>query len=101
MLAKPLQSCPTLWGLYGLWPSRLLCPLDSPGKNTGVDCHALLQGILLTQGWNPLLLHLLHWQAGSLALVPLGKPIVRCTLSQTLDHTRHCQLLFNFRALQA
>ena len=26
---------------------------DFPGKNTGVACHALLQGIFLTQGWNP------------------------------------------------
>ena len=31
-------------------PARLLCPWDSPGKNTGVGCHALLQGILPTQG---------------------------------------------------
>ena len=30
-----------LWS-YGLWPSRLLCPWDSPGKNTGVGCHFLL-----------------------------------------------------------
>ena len=36
---------------------RLLCPRDSPGENTGVGCHALLQGIFLTQGSNPLLLH--------------------------------------------
>ena len=43
-------------------------PVDHnpPGKNTGVDCHLLLQGIFLTQGSNPRLLHLLHWQAGSL-----------------------------------
>ena len=27
---------------YGLYPSRLLCPQDSPGKNIGVGCHALL-----------------------------------------------------------
>ena len=33
--------------------SRLLCPWDSPGKNTGVGCYALLQGIFLTQGSNP------------------------------------------------
>ena len=26
-------------------PARLLCPWDSPGKNTGVGCHSLLQGI--------------------------------------------------------
>ena len=41
----------------GLWPARLLCPWDSPGKNTGVGCHALLQGIFLTQESNPGLLH--------------------------------------------
>ena len=29
------------------------CPWDSPGKNTGVGCHALLQGIFPTQGSNP------------------------------------------------
>ena len=43
---------------HGLQPSRLLCPWNSPGKNTGVGCHFLLQRIFLTQGWNPGLLHL-------------------------------------------
>ena len=46
---------------YGLWTTRLLCTWDSPGKNTGVGCHALLQGIFPTKGWNLCLLHL-HWQ---------------------------------------
>ena len=41
----------------GLWPARLLCPWDSPGKNTGVDCHSFLQGIFPTQGFKPGLLH--------------------------------------------
>ena len=41
----------------GLQPARLLCPWDSPGKNTGVGCHALLQGIFPTQGSNPGLPH--------------------------------------------
>ena len=45
----------SLW-LDGLQPSRLLCPWDSPGENTGVGCHALLQGIVLIHWWN---LHLL------------------------------------------
>ena len=35
---------------------RLFCPWESPGKNTAVGCHALLQGVFLTQGWNPGLL---------------------------------------------
>ena len=38
-------------------PTRLLCPWDSPGKNTGVGCHFLLQGIFPTQGSNPGLPH--------------------------------------------
>ena len=56
-----------------LQPTRLLCPWNSPGKNTGVGCCALLQGIFPAQGLNPHLLHLLHWQASSLTLVPPGK----------------------------
>ena len=41
----------------GLQPTRLLCPWDSPGKNTGVGCHALLQGIFPTREQNPGLPH--------------------------------------------
>ena len=52
----------------------LLCPWDSPGKNTRVGFHFLLQGIFSTQGSNLCLLHLLHWQVGCLPLVPPGKP---------------------------
>ena len=37
--------------------AQLLCPWDFPGKNTGVDCHFLLQGIFLMQGSDPGLLH--------------------------------------------
>ena len=59
---------------YGPQPTRLLCPWDSPDKNTGVSCCSLLQGIFPIQESNPYLLHLLHWQVGSLPLVPLGKP---------------------------
>ena len=51
-----------------------LCPWDSLGMNTGVGCHFLFQGILLTLGKNPHLLCLLHWQVGSLPQVPSGKP---------------------------
>ena len=41
-----------------------------------MGCHALLEGIVPTQGSNPCLLRLLHWQAGSLLLVPSGNPIL-------------------------
>ena len=40
------------WRPRGLQPARLLCPWDSPGKNTGVGSHFLLQGIFPAQGWN-------------------------------------------------
>ena len=58
----------------GLQPVRLLCPWDSPGKDSGVGCHILFQGIFSTQGLNPHLLHLLPWQVDSLPLAPPGKP---------------------------
>ena len=47
--AKSLQSCPTLCDPMDC-STRLLCPRGSPGKNAGMGCHALLQGIFLTQG---------------------------------------------------
>ena len=47
---------------------------DSPGKDTGVGCHFLLQDMFSTEGSNLRLLCLLHWQAGSLLLAPPGKP---------------------------
>ena len=56
----------TLWTV----PARLLCPWDSRGKNAGVGCYALLQGIFPTRGLNPCLLCLLHRQVGSLPLAP-------------------------------
>ena len=52
-------------------PPRLLCPWDSPGKNTGVGWHSLPQGILLTQGSNPCFL---HWQVEPLPLSHQGSP---------------------------
>ena len=53
--------------------TRLLCPWDSQGKNTGVVCHVFSQGIFLMEGLDPCFLHLLRWEAGSLPLVPSGK----------------------------
>ena len=73
MHAKSFQLCLTPCNPMDCSPPG--CPVhgDSPGKNTGVGCHALLQGIFLIQGSNPHLLCLLLWQAGSLPLAPLGK----------------------------
>ena len=66
------QSRTRLKRLNSSSSSRLLCPRDSPGKNTGVGCHFLLQGIFLTHGSN---LCLLHWQADFFTTEPPGKPI--------------------------
>ena len=67
-----------------LWTAaiRLLCPWDSPGKKTGVDCHNLLQRIFPTQGLNSHLLCLLHQQGDSLPLLPPGKPISMYTYTR-------------------
>uniref|UniRef100_A0A8B9Y712 S-formylglutathione hydrolase n=1 Tax=Bos mutus grunniens TaxID=30521 RepID=A0A8B9Y712_BOSMU len=58
-------------------PARFLCPCDSPGKHTGVGCHALLHWLFLTQGSNPRLLRLLHRQAGSFPLAPIWQVLER------------------------
>ena len=71
MHAKLLQSCPNLCDSMGCSP-----PGSSVhgilGKNTGVGCHALLQGIFPTQGSNPRLLQLLHWAGRFFPIEPPG-----------------------------
>ena len=47
------QLCPTLCDPMDCSPSRLFCSWNSPGKNIGLGCHALLQGIFLIQGIEP------------------------------------------------
>ena len=73
MCAQLLQSCPTLFD-SGLFPTRLLFPWDSPGENTGVGCHALLQGIFLTQGWKSHMPSSPALQADPLPTEQPGKP---------------------------
>ena len=64
VLSDSLQS-------HGLQPTRLLCPWDSPGKNTGMGCNSLLQGIFPSRGLNP---GLFAVQADSLPSEPPSKP---------------------------
>ena len=71
-LRSVAQSCLTLCDPHDLKPSRLLSPWNSPGKDTGVGCSFLLQGIFLTQGLNQ---HLLPRQVDS----SRGKPQRRFT----------------------
>ena len=57
VLCLVAQSYPTLCNPIDSSPPGSSVRGDSPGKNTGVGCHALLQGIFPTQGWNPGLQH--------------------------------------------
>ena len=61
----------SLWS-HGLQSSRLLCPWDFPGKNTGVGCHGLLQGNPPNPGNK---LRSPAFQADSLPAEPPGKPM--------------------------
>ena len=67
---------------HGLQPARLLCPWDSPGKNTRVGCYFLLQGIFQTQGSNP---RLLHWQVDSLPLRHQRSPFTGILIYENLS----------------
>ena len=67
--------------------------LDSPGKNTEVGWHFLLQRIFPTQGSNLSLLHLLHWPVGSLPLAPPGNLKSGCfTLHTQIYCSEFCAL---------
>ena len=94
---KVAQLCP-----HGLYPTRLLCPRDSSGKNTGAGCHALLLGIFPTQGSNQRLLHCRNGQVGSLLLsatweapspIPVdNKPGVCYSIKGGMDDSRNKSL---------
>ena len=75
-----------LFEIHGLQPARL-CPRNFPGKNTGVRCHFVLQGIFLTQGSNP---HLLHWQVDSLPVSHLGNSSVYLVLCNFIACVQGC-----------
>ena len=70
--------------MYEEHPSCVLCVRmwNFPGKNTGVGCHFLLQGIFLTQESNLCLLHLLLWQTDSL---PLWQAQILCHLASPMS----------------
>ena len=64
-----------------------------PGKNTGVGCHFLVQGIFLDQGLNP---HLLHWQVDSLPLSH-QKPTLTPVLTKRVSQLSMYQCLWKRR----
>ena len=86
--AKLLQSCPILCNPMDCsLPGS--CPWGSPGKNTGVGCHALLQRIFPVQGLNPDLLHcrkILYCLSHQGSCATLGKK-----RAQTCSLTGHLQ----------
>ena len=58
-------------------------------RTTGVDFHALLQGISPTQGSNLHLLLLLHWQVGAFPPGPPGKPLTPRESHSVMSHSLH------------
>ena len=75
MHAKSLQLCPTLCDCTDYSPLGSSVHRILHEQNTGMGYRALLQRIFLIQRLNATSLCLLHWQAGSLPLVPPGKPM--------------------------
>ena len=77
---------------HGLQPARILCPWNSPGKNTGVGCYSLFQKIFPTQGWNLHLLHcrqILHHLSQGIRLGPiLTQPTVSVFIRREIFHMK-------------
>ena len=97
-------SCPTL-----CHPMDCSPPWDSPGKNTGVGCHALIQGTFLTQELNQ---GLLHWRQILYCLSHLGSPVICIhefqaivlewiAISFSIHESSVFQILFPFMLLQS
>ena len=86
---------------YGLQLTRLLCPWDFPGKNTGVGCHSLLQGIFLTQGlqhcrhqWSPtIIMDILKYNCGFICF-SMQLVFASCIFDSLFIHTKYCFLFF-------
>ena len=92
------KLCPIFLWHHGLQLSRFLCPWDFSGKNTGVGCHFILQGIFLTQGPNPCLL---HWQADSLPLSHQRSPLSSTSFNKCIMAcVLHFSIIQNFTILK-
>ena len=91
LLCLVAQLCLTLCDPMDCSPPGSSVHGDSLGKNTGVDCHALLQGIFPTQWSNP---GLLHWQADSLLFEPPNCWIFSIKLHQSSPSSPFCPLIF-------
>ena len=98
------------WALCSVWlfgtpqtvtapAPRLLCPWDSPGKDTGVGYHFVLQRIFPTQGSNPYLLSFLQWQADPSLLESPGKhnsTVISTSTESRVSHRSATIIAINF-----
>ena len=84
----PVSVCSIVSDFANPWTvaRQVLLSMRLYSKNTGGSCHFPIQGIFLTQRWNPHLLPLLHWQVDSLPLHLLGSPMHVCANDQ--EHIR-------------
>ena len=102
---RPHLLIPSHWGTVfqcgcvcsvisdSLWPYGLLCSWDSLGKNTGVGCHAILQGIFPTQGLN---LSVSSALAGRFfTTVPPGKPFKEVCCGAEGGHIQSVTVIYN------
>ena len=89
--------CPTPCDSVDCSPPGSSLHGDSPGKNTAVGVHALLQGIFPTQGSNPRLLCVLHWQVDSLPLSYLRSPSPLINRSITLISLAYWEDYWTYR----
>ena len=93
LIAKPYLTCVT----HGLLDS-VLCPWDFPSKNTELVCHFLLQGIFMTQGIKPRLLHcrqILYWlryQGAWILYTESPKDAIRKLLELTNEWSKPCRV---------
>ena len=78
-----------LWP-HRLYSTRLICPWNFPGKNTGVSCHFLFQGIFLAQGSNPHSKCLLRRQEDSSPLRHLGSPTLTLFKGKISKNWKSC-----------
>ena len=71
-----------------MYPTRLLCPWNCPGKNIGVGCQLLLQGIFPTQGSHPHLLSPAGDKAGRLFSSSTAWEALACSACLVLGHVQ-------------
>ena len=101
--AKSLQSCPTLRDAVDYTACQALLSTGSPGKNTRVGCCALSSKGSSRPRDRTLVFYIyLHWQAGSLPLVPSGKPtlLFKHRMSTKKARKRTTNLINGFHIIQ-